>query len=400
MSKSTVSIKKVENYDFHKVKNGIIESLKPLGGISSFVTSGQKVLLKPNLLAAASPEKAVTTHPILIAAVTSIVKDAGGIVMIGDSPGVGDLFFVEKSTGVSKIVEEFDAELADFSNEYLFECEENVVGKKMMLAKAVADADIIISLPKLKTHVQMTMTCAVKNQFGLVLGMEKGQYHFRLKAREALADIFVDINRIAKPVLAICDAIDAMEGEGPGGGEPRHIGLIISSADLMALDVIACKIIGLNPDLVPTIQAGKRQKFGETDLDKIEVIGEKLEDISVDDFKQISNLKGVLQILPFPNFMLEIFGKLWAAKPRIIEDKCIKCYKCRDGCPVAPSAIDPDIPSKNKVNDKTCIRCYCCHEFCPVKAIKLKQSWIDRTIKITKSMNWFNKVFGKFIPHI
>ena len=400
MNNSTVSIKKVGNYDFDKVKDGIIESLKPLGGISSFVTPGQKVLLKPNLLAASSPEKAVTTHPAVLAAVTSIVKEAGGIVMIGDSPGVGNLATVGKSTGVIKIVEEYDVELADFSNECLFECEKNVVGKKLHLAKAVDDADVIISLPKLKTHVQMSMTGAVKNQFGLVLGMEKGQYHFRLKTRDALADIMVDINRIAKPVLAICDAIDAMEGEGPGGGEPRHLGLIISSADLMALDVVACKIIGLNPELVPIIQAGKRQKFGETDLDKINVIGENLEDVSVDDFVQISNLKGVLQILPFPNFMLEFFGKLWAAKPRIIENKCIKCYKCRDGCPVAPTAIDPDIPSKNKVNDKTCIRCYCCHEFCPVKAIELKQSFIDRTIKITKSMNWFNKIFGRFVPHI
>ena len=395
-----VSIKKVDNYDFDKVKEGVIESLKPLGGITSFVTSGQKVLLKPNLLAASSPEKAVTTHPVVLAAVTSILKEVGAIVMIGDSPGIGDLNSVSKSTGIAKIVKEFDVEFADFSNEILFECEENFLAKKIRLAKAVDDADVIITLPKLKTHVQMTMTCAIKNQFGLVLGMEKGQYHFRLKTRKALADVMVDINRIAKPALAICDAIDAMEGEGPGGGEPRHLGLIISSADLMALDVVACKIIGLNPELVPIIQSGKRQNFGETDLEKIEVIGEKLEVVSVDDFKQISNLKGVLQILPFPNFMLEIFGKFWAAKPRIIEDKCIKCYKCRDGCPIAPPAIDPDILTKNKVNDKTCIRCYCCHEFCPVKAIGLKQSWIDRTIKITKSMNWFNKIFGKFVPHI
>ncbi len=400
MNSNAVSIKKVENYDFDKVKKGIIESLKPLGGISSFVTAKQKVLLKPNLLSAASPEKAVTTHPAVIAAVTSIVKEAGGIVMIGDSPGIGDLTSVGKTTGVMKIAEEYDVELADFSNEFLFECEKNFVGKKIKLAKAVADADVIISLPKLKTHVQMTMTCAVKNQFGLVVGMEKGQYHFRLKNRKALADIIVDINRIAKPVLAICDAIDAMEGEGPGGGEPKHLGLIIASSDIMALDVVACKIIGLNPDSVPIIQAGKRQKFGETDFNKIEIIGEKLEDVSVHNFKQISNLKGVLQILPLPNFMLEFFGKLWAARPRIVENKCIKCYKCKDGCPVTPPAIDPDFSSKNKVDDKTCIRCYCCHEFCPVKAIELKQSWIDRTIKITKSLNWFNRIFGKIVPHI
>ncbi len=400
MKNSIVSIKKAENYSFDTVKKAVIDSLNPLGSINAFVKPGQKVLLKPNLLAAITPEKAVTTHPVLIAAVTSIVQEAGATVIIGDSPGIGDLDSVKNSTGLTKVLEEYNVELADFSNELIFENDDNFILKRIPLAKAVADADVIISLPKLKTHVQMTMTCAVKNQFGLVLGMEKGQYHFRLKTRDALANAMLDINRIAQPALAICDAIDAMEGEGPSGGEPRHLGLIISSADFMALDVVACKIIGLNPESVPLIQAGKKQSFGETDFNKIEVVGEKIENVAVNDFKQIENLKGILQILPMPSFMLKFFGALWAAKPRINNDKCIKCYKCRDGCPVNPPAIDPDKKSANKVNDKTCIKCYCCHEFCPVKAIDLKQSWIDRLIKITKSMNWFNKIFGKFVPHI
>jgi len=395
-----VSIKKTDNYNFDDVKKAIVDSLAPLGGISTFVKQGQKVLIKPNLLAAMSPEKAVTTHPSVISAVVSIVKEAGGEIIIGDSPGIGNLNSVIKLTGVANIIDEYNITLADFSNEVIIECEENFMMKKIPLAKAVAEADVIISLPKLKTHVQMTMTCAVKNQFGLVLGMEKGQYHFRMKTRDALANLMIDINRAAKPALAICDAIDAMEGEGPSGGEPRRLGLIISSADLMALDVVACKIIGLNPDAVPLIKAGKRQNFGETNLKNIDIQGEKLDEIIVDDFKQIENLKGVLQILPMPEFLLKLFGRIWAAKPRINDDKCIKCYKCRNGCPVTPPAIDPDRPANKKVDDKKCIKCYCCHEFCPVKAIELKQSWIDRVLKITKSMNWFNKTFGRFIPHI
>jgi len=400
MKKSIVSIVKVPNYSPEIVKSGIIKSLENIGGMNAFVKPGQKVLLKPNVLAGLSPDKAVTTHPAIITAVAELVKESGGIVFLGDSPGIGSFESAMKSTGIGKVVEDLGIILADFSNEHKFECEENVIGKHIKLAQAVADADVIISLPKLKTHVQMTMTCAVKNQYGLVVGMQKGEYHFRLENREALANLMIDINRIAKPALAICDAIEAMEGEGPSGGTPRNLGIVLASADLSALDVAACKIIGLNPYDIPVVQACKRQNFGVTTLDEIEIAGESIESVRVTDFKQIENLQSVMRILPMPQFILKIIRAHWSARPRINNDKCVKCYKCRDGCPVSPSAIDPDSPVGKEVNDKTCIRCYCCHEFCIAKAIDLKKPWIDRVFKITKMMNFVNKHIGKFIPHI
>ena len=127
--KPVVSIKKVDEYKIDDVKNAVIESLAPLGGIAAFVKPGQKVLIKPNLLAAMSPDKAVTTHPTVISAVVSIVKEAGGEVMLGDSPGIGDLDSVKKLTGVADIVEKYDIALADFSNEVIIECEDNLVVK-------------------------------------------------------------------------------------------------------------------------------------------------------------------------------------------------------------------------------------------------------------------------------
>ena len=196
MKNNIVSIVKVHDYDTEKVRQGIIDSLAPLGGMKSFVMPGQKVLLKPNLLAGMAPDKAVTTHPAVVAAVAQIVKEAGGIPFVGDSPGIGDMSNALKLSGIQKVIDELDITVADFTNEHLFECPENAVGKKINLAKAVADADVIISIPKLKTHVQMTMTCALKNQYGLVVGMQKGQYHFRFKERDILADLMVDINRI------------------------------------------------------------------------------------------------------------------------------------------------------------------------------------------------------------
>ncbi len=400
MKKNIVSIVKIQNYNPDKVKSAIAKSIEPLGGMNAFVNKGQKVLLKPNILLGLSPDKAATTHPAVIAAVAELVNEAGGIVFLGDSPGVGSFESAMKPTGIGKVVEKYGIELADFSNVHPFECEDNVIAKHINLAKAVDDADVIITLPKLKTHVQMAMTCAVKNQYGLVVGMQKGEYHFRLENRDALADLMVDINRIAKPKLAICDAIDAMEGEGPSGGTPRNIGVILASADLPALDVVACEIIGLNPNNVPVIQACKRQKYGATSLDEIEVAGEAIESVKITDFKQINNLQNVMRILPMPQFMLKIVRQQWASRPRINKNKCVKCYKCRDGCPVSPPAIDPDRPVGKEVDDKTCIRCYCCHEFCIAKAIDLKKPWFDRVFKITKLMNFLNKHIGKFLPHI
>ena len=400
MKKSTVSIVKNQDYNPEKVKSAIIKSLELLGGMETFVKSGQKVLLKPNILLGLSPDKAATTHPAIIAAVAELVREAGGVVFLGDSPGVGDFESAMKVTGIGKVVEEQGIELADFSNVHPFECEDNIIAKHIKLAKAVADADVIITLPKLKTHVQMTMTCAVKNQYGLVVGMQKGEYHFRLENRDALANLMVDINKIAKPALAICDAIEAMEGEGPSGGTPRNLGLILASADLSALDVAACEIIGLNPNDMPIVQACKRQNFGATSLNEIEIIGEPIDSVKVTDFKQIENLQSVMRILPIPQFLLKIVRSHWASKPRINKDKCVKCYKCRTGCPVNPPAIDPDRPIGKEVDDKTCIRCYCCHEFCIAKAIDLKKPWFDRVFRVTKMMNFLNKHIGKFLPHI
>ncbi len=382
-----VSITRVRDYDRATVEQRMRDCLAPLGGMKAFVRPGQRVLLKPNLLSNAPPEKAVTTHPAVVAAAITLVKEAGGVPLVGDSPGIGALENVAGATGIRKVVQEHGAALADFSHEHAFECPDNAVGKRLNLARAVVDADVIITLPKLKTHVQMVFTCAVKNQYGLIPGLAKGQYHFRLRDRDKLADLIIDVNRVAKPALGIVDAIDAMEGEGPGSGEPRRLGLLLAGADLMALDVVACHIINLDPDSVPTIRAGKRQGYGTTSLGEIEIVGESIEDVRVKDFKQVKHLLNVMRILPLPQFMLKWFSTQWAPRPFIISDKCIHCNACAKGCPVSPPAIDPEMPPGRQVNVRTCIRCYCCHEFCPAKAIGLKRSLLDRTVHLTKTLN-------------
>ncbi|MFH0880149.1 MAG: DUF362 domain-containing protein, partial [Lentisphaerota bacterium] len=234
--------------------------------------------------------------------------------------------------------------------------------------------------PKLKTHVQMTFTGALKNQYGLITGKRKAHYHYRLKTREWLAALIMDINRIAKPALAIMDGIVAMEGEGPSSGRPRKVGALLAGSDLAAVDVMACELIGLNPETVPLNLAARKSGFGATRVQDIEVLGADWKVLQVKDFALVRELMNLLRVIPLPLPMLNWLGKKWAPEPLIIEDLCIRCGICKKGCPVSPAAIDPFSDKRDKVDARRCIRCYCCHEFCPEKAIRLRRNFFHRLL--------------------
>lgn len=369
---STVSIKNADSYDFSLVLETMRLCLEPLGGIKSFVSPGQKVLLKPNLLTGFHPDRAVTTHPTFVKAATMICLEAGAQVQIGDSPGIGELAHVFRKCGMESLLKIPGVSLANFGDTKEFSEPDNVVGRKIRLAKAVADADVIITLPKLKTHSQMGFTGALKNQYGLIVGAEKAHYHYRLKDRNWLAELIIDINNIAKPALAIMDGIYAMEGMGPAGGEPRHLGVMLASSDIVAVDTMACHLITLNTKTLPISVAAAKRHFGATDFEQINVVGDDHREKITTDFKKVPELSNILRLLPLPRFVLGWIRRIWAPRPRIISDKCIKCNACGRGCPVKPAAINPFADEKNRVNDQSCIRCYCCHEFCPEKAIELE----------------------------
>lgn len=372
--KSKVVIARVPTYDPDAVLAGVRECLEPLGSMSAFVQPGQRVLLKPNLLAAFPPERAVSTHPTVVRAVGKLVQEQGGKLIIGDSPGIGEMPSVMRRAGIAAVLIELGAELGDFKHTAEFESIHNIVGRHISLARAVADADVIITLPKLKTHAQMGFTGAIKNQYGLVVGSEKAHYHFRLKTREWLARLMIDINRVAKPALAVMDAIVGMEGPGPAGGDPRTLGALIASTDLPALDTIACSLIGLSPADYPLLQAAKYCGYGTWSLDEIDQVGVPWRELAQPDWKKVPELMSTLRLLGIPESIQKWLGERWSLRPRIIAKRCIKCMACQRGCPVNPPAIHPETPD-HSVDDDRCIRCYCCHEFCPEKAIELKRRW-------------------------
>ncbi|MCF6176544.1 MAG: DUF362 domain-containing protein [Victivallaceae bacterium] len=387
--RSTVSLTKAADYDRDTVYNAVKTLLETLGGIEKFVAPGQRVLLKPNLLGVFKPEMAATTHPAIVYAVAKQIQEAGATVLIGDSPGIGDFKTVLKITGMQAVIDELRLQAVDFTPRAEYHDEQNLIGKSIELAAIFKDVDVVITLPKLKTHAQMTFTGALKNQFGCVPGLDKAKYHYKLKTRDWLAELMVDINLIVKPSLAIMDAITGMEGPGPSGGDPRHIGVLIASADLAAVDIIACSIINLPPETVPVSAAAAHRGYGVADLSHIDIVGEVWQQFEIADYKKVEHLVNILKLMPLPKFLMDWMQRYWSPRPKIIADKCIKCMKCRDVCPTEPPSIDP---TKNwNADAKTCIKCYCCHEFCPVKAIDLPPTLLERFSpeKIVPTMTGF-----------
>ncbi len=396
--RSVVSLAAVPDYqDPEQIVSALRALLLPFGGMQEFVKPGQKVLLKVNLLAPARPEQAVTTHPELLRGVIRLVKEAGGIPLIGDGPGVGDTLTNMKSCGMSQVAEQEGAEILNFQETEIFEDINNRVGKRVALTRHLRDCQVVITLPKLKTHVQMAYTGAIKNQFGLIPGSAKGQYHFRFQNRDHLADLMIDINRLARPALAILDGIVGMEGQGPSGGQPRQIGALLASNDLAAIDVVACHLIGLDPERNPLNLAARRADFGATRLSDIQLYGTPLEKLQVPDFQLVKAPANIMRILPLPETLLHWLRRQFAARPVIRRALCIRCHRCSKGCPVSPAAIDPDLPAGREINDATCIRCYCCHEFCPVKAIDLKISPLGQFLNFRKLADAGIKFIGKII---
>ena len=381
---SRVSIHEIRTYDPAAVAVALRALLEPLGGIGAFLRAGQTVLLKPNILQGAAPEKMVTTHPAILRAVIELCQATGARVLVGENPGVGDPTKIARSAKLLPVIEESGAEWVDLTITRQFDAPENTIGRRLSLPSILDEIDLLITLPKPKTHAQLTYTGAIKNQFGLIPGIAKARYHYRLETREYLAALLVDINRIAKPGLAIMDGIIGMEGLGPSAGSPREIGVLIAGADLNAVDVVACKLVGIDPARVPTIQAAAEVGYGASSLGEIEVVGADLAKLRLTDFMRVPELVSPLRILPLPPAAQRWIRRQWQPRPRIDVSRCTRCGICATGCPVEPSAIDPQTETDRQVNDATCIRCYCCHEFCPEQAIDLKPgrfAWLFRPLE-------------------
>jgi uncharacterized protein (DUF362 family)/ferredoxin len=356
--------------DYNKADNAVREVIKLLGGISVFIKPSEKILIKPNLLSPNDPSKAITTHPEVVRAVVKLVKEAGAVPVVGDSPGgavrnIGNLWEV---TQMGKICREENVELVNFeavgSKEFDIN-DKNI--KKVNFSNAVLDCDGIINLPKLKTHTLMSFSAGIKNLYGCIPGLMKVEYHKYASKNKDFADLLTNIYLFFKNKIrfTLVDSILAMEGNGPSAGNVRKIGLIAASHDTAVLD--AYLLNALNYD-ISNSDILKNLKITKDIFDKIEVLGEKLENFNLKKFK----FPHVRKLDLFPKSIVRILGKLLWVKAGIDRKKCIKCMLCTKACPVG--AIQVSIDKYLYVNTRKCISCFCCHEMCPQKAVQFKKS--------------------------
>ncbi len=369
----TVSLVKSDDYSLASLRRNVISLLEPLGGISAFVRSGDRILIKPNMLSAKDPGRAVTTHPALVRVVAELVVEAGGIAMIGDSPGFGSFQRVAEKSGIYAAALDSGAELVEFNE--AVEVQGDGTFRSIQLARAYYEADTIINLPKLKTHEMMTMTCAVKNLFGAVVGAGKAGWHLKAgSSREMFARLLLEIYLLKKPALNIVDAIVAMEGNGPGSGDPVKLGLLIAGENPVAVDVIAGRLAGIPADLLHIEQEAVRMGLPGSVIHDIVLCGVPLDSLSTSCFKLPAGLDVQFGL---PSFLAKTLKNHLTSYPAADPKRCVLCGVCRDACP--PEAITIQ-NSALSVDNARCIRCWCCRELCPHDAMVVTRSLVLRTL--------------------
>jgi uncharacterized protein (DUF362 family)/NAD-dependent dihydropyrimidine dehydrogenase PreA subunit len=386
MSKSVVALVRCNSYDEAKVSRAVGEGVGLLGGVTCFVKPGERIVLKPNVLIGSDPDKAVTTHPSLLAAVGRLLQDAGVDAYYGDSSAVGSS---ERNLRRAKLKEAADClelKLADFDNGKAVVHKEAVLNKHFVIANGVLESDGLVSLSKLKTHGLVRFTGAIKNQFGCIPGILKSEYHVRMPDPYDFSAMLVDLNTLIRPRLYIMDAVVAMEGNGPRGGRPKKLGLMLFSTDPVALDSIACRIIALDPEFVPTLAAGEKAGLGTYHYENIETVGESIEpfidrDFEADRTRPLSDKGG---------FLKRLLRNRISRRPVINRGKCSKCGMCVSICPVDPKAVDWTKSDKSRPPTHRygqCIRCFCCQETCPEGAIAVREPLMG---KIYRRLNRIN----------
>jgi len=365
--KSSVSIVKCQDYGDDRVLSALRQSIDLIGGIQAYVRKGNRVLLKPNLLFGKSPEKAVTTHPSILRGMIQIVREAEGVPSIGDSPSVGSLTWTAEKTGIKAVADEMKCPLVEFNRPVLPPKGGGKTFKQLEVDQAVVEADVIINLPKFKTHSLTLLTLGVKNLFGCIPGPKKPLWHLRAgEDQKTFAKILLDVYEVIRPSLTLLDGIVGMEGNGPNSGRPIPIGLILASGDSLSLDQIVCDLLGISRESLLTNRVAFEQGMGR---DPIDVFGERVEDLKISNFQFPALSQPNWKL---PGFLSKTLKNALTSKPTIDEEACKSCDRCAEICP--PKALARR--GKDLFFDYgQCIRCLCCLEVCPEGAISIKPGW-------------------------
>lgn len=382
---ASVSIISCPDYDQERVSQAVREAVDLIGGMTGVIKPGERVLLKPNLLAPVSPEEAVTTHPAVVKAVAELVREAGGVPFVADSPGYifaggkkresGRKCRAISACGIWQVGDELGMEATQFEAQEHPYREVDVPGgvmlKKIYAARLALEADAIITLPKLKTHSSTWYTGAIKNMFGAVATRTRKEAH-RLASYEKFSASLVDIYAVFVPKmrLAVMDGIMGMEGEGPRHGKLRAASVVLASTDPVALDSMSSAVIGFDPLDVLTTRLAAERGFGAGDPADIKVLGRSIQEVLVD-FAKPSG-----KHISMPPLLMKIADRLIKVRPDCNQDLCDRCGICAKSCPVDAISMNP----YPEINRDICIECYCCNEMCPTGAMEIRRNWLAQRV--------------------
>jgi uncharacterized protein (DUF362 family)/Pyruvate/2-oxoacid:ferredoxin oxidoreductase delta subunit len=366
-----VAVAGCAEYKLTTVSNAIDKAVSELGGWGRFVGTGQRWLLKPNMLSDRPPEAGVTTHPVFLEAVIRRLQDFRVKVVVGDSPsnahrGVERHWEV---TGFREVADRCGADLVSFESQT--SVRKVVRGREYFVARSVVESEGVVSLPRLKTHNLTILTGGVKNMYGVLPGFPKADFHRKFPKSRGFSEVVVDVFEAAPPQLTIMDAVVVMEGNGPAGGSLRKVGYVLASEDAVALDVVAGLMMGLEPHQVHTTWMAGERGLGCAEPEDIALRGIGWDELRVPGFRLPDT--HVANRIP-EGLSRWLAGLVWI-QPRVDSKACTRCGNCMETCPVQCISMNQ---SSAVIDKGRCIQCYCCSEVCPENAVVLDRSLLAR----------------------